>query len=296
MPGSLARWHTAPVSMRVEVPLRWGDMDAQGHVNNARFLDYLQEARTDFLLASPVSSMLGGGVIVIGHQIEFLAPIEFSARPVEIEVSVDTAQRAQFSLAYELRHDGVLCARARTRLCPYDFAAQTVRRLTPAERAFFEASLEPAEPFRPLPRPTVGEGGMGTPLRVRWSDLDSYGHVNNVEFFEYVQEGRIAFSTAAAAAMRRMSGSTDRDTMWLVVRQDIEYRTQLAFRSAPYEVRTGVAALGRSSSTFSVELRDPLDGTVYATAATVLVCADGQGRPKAVPDEWKDALAPYWVG
>jgi len=37
----------------VEVPLRWGDLDAQGHVNNARFIDYLQEARADFLLGGP---------------------------------------------------------------------------------------------------------------------------------------------------------------------------------------------------------------------------------------------------
>lgn len=287
--------------MKVEVPLRWGDMDAQGHVNNARFLDYLQEARTDFLLASPVAGMLGGGgapggVIVISHQIEFLAPIEFSGQPVIIDVRVDSAQRAQFSLAYDVWHDEVLCARARTRLCPYDFPSGAVRRLTALERAFFGSSVEPAEPFRTLARPTVADKGMGTPLRVRWSDLDTYGHVNNVEFFEYVQEGRIAFSTAAAAAMRRMSGSTDRDTMWLVVRQDIEYRQQLAFRSELYEVRTGVAALGKSSSTFSVEVRDPLDGTVFATAATVLVCADGKGRPKPVPQEWKDALAPYWLG
>ena len=34
-------------------PLRWGDMDAQGHVNNAAYLDYLQEARVDFLLSGP---------------------------------------------------------------------------------------------------------------------------------------------------------------------------------------------------------------------------------------------------
>ncbi len=271
-------------------------MDAQGHVNNARYLDYLQEARTDFLLAGPVAYMLGGGIIVLSHQIEFLAPIEFSSTPVQIDVAVDEVKRAQFSLAYELWHQGVLCARARTRLCPYDFEQGSVRRLTPAEKEHFDSIAEPAEPFRQLARPIIGDGGMGTPLRVRWSDLDSYGHVNNVEFFEYVQEGRIAFSTAAAAQMQRMTGSSGRDTMWLVVRQDIEYRAQLGFRGEPYEVRTGVAALGTSSGTFSVELRDPHDGTVYATASTVLVCADAQGRPKPIPDDWKDALAPYSVG
>jgi acyl-CoA thioester hydrolase len=271
-------------------------MDAQGHVNNARFADYLQEARADFLLASPVPHMLGGGVVVLSHQIEFLAPIEFSTRPVEIDVSVDTVKRAQFSLAYDIRHDGVLCARARTRLCPYDFATQGVRRLTPDEHTFFTSAAEPAEPFRPLARPALDEHSRGTPLRVRWGDLDSYGHVNNVQFFEYVQEGRIAFSTAAAAEMQRMTGTTGRDTMWLVVRQDIEYRQQLAFRPEPYEVRTGVASLGTSSATFAVEVRDPVTGTVYATAATVLVCADAQGRPKPIPDPWKESLAPYRLG
>jgi acyl-CoA thioester hydrolase len=84
--------------------------------------------------------------------------------------------------------------------------------------------------------------------------------------------------------------------MWLVVRQDIEYRQQLAFRPEPYEVRTGVASLGTSSATFAVEVRDPVTGTVYATAATVLVCADAQGRPKPIPDPWKESLAPYRLG
>ena len=32
-------------------PLRWGDLDAQGHVNNAVVVDYLQEARVAFLLS-----------------------------------------------------------------------------------------------------------------------------------------------------------------------------------------------------------------------------------------------------
>ncbi len=174
--------------------------------------------------------------------------------------------------------------------------AGAVRRLTAVEKQFFESRIEPCERLRTLKRPPVDDRAMGTPLRVRWGDLDSYGHVNNVEFFEYVQEGRIAFSTTAAAQMQRMSGSSGRDTMWLVVRQDIEYLNQLAFRAEPYEVRTGVAALGTSSGTFGVEVRDPASGTVYATAGTVIVCADATGRAKPFPQEWKDALAPYRLG
>ena len=36
-----------------QMRMRWGDMDAQGHVNNAAYLDYLQEARVHFLLTGP---------------------------------------------------------------------------------------------------------------------------------------------------------------------------------------------------------------------------------------------------
>ena len=42
-------------------------------------------------------------------------------------------------------------------------------------------------------RARVPERGRGTrlPMRVRWSDVDAYGHVNNVKYFEYFQEARI---------------------------------------------------------------------------------------------------------
>ena len=123
------------MSFTVEVPLRWGDMDAQAHVNNAGFIDYLQEARVDFLLASPVAYLLGGGIIVVSHQIEYRAPIAFSTSPVVAEVTVAAVKGAVLELAYTLSHDGAVAAIARTRLCPYDFEKGCVRRLTTEERA-----------------------------------------------------------------------------------------------------------------------------------------------------------------
>ncbi len=43
------------MSHHYRCPLRWGDMDAQGHLNNAAFVDYLQEARVDYLLGGPAA-------------------------------------------------------------------------------------------------------------------------------------------------------------------------------------------------------------------------------------------------
>ena len=42
----------------------------------------------------------------------------------------------------------------------------------------------------------AGAHPLRTWLGVRWSDLDSYGHVNNVKFYDYVQEARVAIMTA----------------------------------------------------------------------------------------------------
>ena len=52
---------------RYRCPLRWSDLDAQGHVNNALLIDYLQEARVAFLATNPDSTLLHDGLVVVGH-------------------------------------------------------------------------------------------------------------------------------------------------------------------------------------------------------------------------------------
>lgn len=276
----------------VEVPLRWGDLDAQGHVNNARFIDYLQEARADFLLGGPVSHLLGGGMVVVSHQIEYLAPIEYRDEPVLVDVAVLSCGGAQIELGYRLHHQGRCCARARTRLCPYDLTEQRVRRLSGAERAWFRDQVEPAEPLRDLIRLPITERAFAAPIRVRWSDIDSYDHVNNVCFFEYIQQARVVFASRADGEMRR-AAATAGEYLWLVLRQDVEYRRPLTFRTEPYLVRVGLASAGRTSLVFCSDLVDPVTGDQHATAATVVVCGDRHGTPVPLPDHWKLALQPY---
>jgi acyl-CoA thioester hydrolase len=116
-----------------------------------------------------------------------------------------------------------------------------------------------------------------------------------VKFFDYVQEGRIAFSEAVSAEMARTRGQGTADYMWMVVRQDVDYVTQLEFRLEPYKVATGVANIGTTSMSFCSEIRDDA-GIVYARAATTVVCADHTGRPAAIPESWRRTLAPYMLG
>lgn len=269
----------------IDVPLRWGDMDAQGHVNNALVVDYLQEARAGFLRGGANAHLLGGGVIVTAQQVEYLRPIEFAADPVQVGIGVKHVGASRFEVAYLVEQDGQPCARAVTTLCPFDFEAQRPRRLTEQERAWFTSQLVEADEPRALSAPHLLGRGNAVDQFVRWSDLDAYGHVNNVKFFDYVQEARVAVTTALDPSTRRGG-----EMLWLVVRQDVDYLGQMDARQEPYSTRVAPSALGGSSVTFVTEIVDPLAldakqrPRVMARARTVLVCADGQGKPQQLPE------------
>lgn len=132
-------------------PLRWADMDSQGHVSNATYVDYLQEARVDMLrVHAPESDStdLAEGVVVVRHDIEFLSPLGFRPEPVRIETWASRIRAASFELRYEVldeRPDGSrhLYTRASTLLTPFVFAAERPRRISPEERATLERWLEP---------------------------------------------------------------------------------------------------------------------------------------------------------
>ena len=246
-------------------PMRWGDMDAQGHLNNAAYLDYLQEARVAFLLSgSPVlHHLLDSGVLVVSHQVEYLKPVAFSDRPLTTNLWVDAIGGSRFSIGYEVYDGADLAARARTGVVPFELASGSLRRLTGDERELLGRALAPAEPLRPLPRVPVPSNHHRYPVTVRWSDVDSYGHVNNVKYYDYLQEARISLVTDTVG--------WEPEAVWMVVRQDLEYLKPIDFRIDPYEVRTAVSAIGNRSFTLSADISDPTSSTVYATARTVVV-------------------------
>jgi acyl-CoA thioester hydrolase len=118
--------------------VRWSDMDAYGHVNNARFLTLYEEARVAlmFVGAREVGiTSLEDGVIIARHEIDYLRPVDYGD-PVRIESWIEDIRAARFTVAYELFDDDLLASRARTVCAPYNLTEQRPRRLTEAERAF----------------------------------------------------------------------------------------------------------------------------------------------------------------
>ncbi len=146
------------------------------------------------------------------------------------------------------------------------------------------------EPLRPLGQWRPGAKAHRAPLLVRWTDLDAYGHVNNVRFFDFVAEARVNMSGTADETGNRMTAAAEAGYLWMVVRQDVDYKAQLDHRLDPYETRVAVGQIGRTSMTLVAEVADPATDLVFARARTILVCGDRAGRPIPVPDELRHGL------
>lgn len=125
---------------RTEVPLRWSDMDAYGHVNNVQYLRLLEDARVIGFREwfGEERSLLDTGVIVSRHEIEYVAPLTHRPEPIEVDMWVTGVHGAGFNLGYVVRDPESLgeqvYAVAETGLVLYDFATSRPRRLGVEER------------------------------------------------------------------------------------------------------------------------------------------------------------------
>ncbi|MEK8170847.1 thioesterase family protein [Streptomyces sp. M19] len=113
---------------------------------------------------------------------------------------------------------------------------------------------------------------------LRWSDMDAFGHVNNVVYLRYLEEARVDFMWRLAAG----AGDGDAFTGGIVVaRHEIDYLKPLFHRHVPVDVELWVTEIGAASLTVAYEVKD--EETRYARASTLLVPFNFQtGRPRRV--------------
>jgi acyl-CoA thioester hydrolase len=101
--------------------VRFRDLDAKGHVNNAVYLTYMESARVAFFLrVGAISGLDDLSFIVARIEIDFRAPLELG-ETVEIGVRAARFGTKSFDLEYELRADGRLVAEAKSVCVGYDY-------------------------------------------------------------------------------------------------------------------------------------------------------------------------------
>ena len=114
--------------------VRWGDLDAFGHVNNATYLVYAQEARYAW------SKMLE--MVVARAEVDFVAPIYTGDIYLDIEIWVHKIGNSSFGLTYEMKNGDELVARVKTVQVTVSMETKKSRPINDAEREFLTKYLE----------------------------------------------------------------------------------------------------------------------------------------------------------
>jgi acyl-CoA thioester hydrolase len=114
--------------------VRWGDLDAFGHVNNATYLVYAQEARYAW------SKMLE--MVVARAEVDFVAPIYTGDFYLDIEIWVNKIGNSSFGLTYEMKNGDELVARVKTVQVTVSMDTKKSRPINDAEREFLNQYLE----------------------------------------------------------------------------------------------------------------------------------------------------------
>ena len=124
-----------PAPVRVPIQIRWRDLDALGHVNNAVFITYFEYARLAYireLLGSDAEidrqTMLPVGFQFILAEVtcSYRSPVTLEDRPV-VEIWVSEVGRKSFVFQYRMTDEqsGRLLAEGRSAQVWYDYRAGT---------------------------------------------------------------------------------------------------------------------------------------------------------------------------
>jgi len=84
-----------------EMPVRWGDMDAYGHVNNTLYFRYFEEARFMWMLEKGVPLKADTHPVVVTIGCTFLRPI-FHPETLRIDVFISEPGRSSFMVKYKV--------------------------------------------------------------------------------------------------------------------------------------------------------------------------------------------------
>lgn len=109
-------------------------------------------------------------------------------------------------------------------------------------------------------------GPLRIPVYRRFSDLDPLGHVNNVAYFDYLQEARMG--------VLRDVGLVSSDSFaQVVVKQELTHLKPLFLSTEPLIIETWIEGLRNSSYTVLYRIIDE-SGDVAAEASTVCAVVD----------------------
>ena len=145
---------------------------------------------------------------------------------------------------------------------------------------------------------------LHVPIKLRWSDLDAYGHVNNAAMLTLLEESRISVFWHGDLTVDDVSdsaapvdGGPGGDTLTLIARQEVEYLAPIPYVREPLDVQLWIGRMGGASLDVCYEVCSPEGAepfVLYARAASAIVLVDSTTmRPRRMTDRERADWSPY---
>jgi acyl-CoA thioester hydrolase len=282
-----------PATHTATFAVRHYECDAYGHLNNANYIHYMEEAafQASAEVGYPKSRYEAMGALWLAREthIDYLLPIHYG-QTVEVKTWVDDFRRVRSRRRYEFRHLGQesILAQAETDWVYLDTATQRPVVVPPEMIAAFApdglpetASPRPKFPAPPATPPTPYISSR----KVEWRDIDSAQHVNNAAYFHYLEEAGVEATAHFGWPMQRCT-----EAGFGIIARDIhiEYRLP-ALLGDSIEVETFVSDFKRSTAVRNYQVRR--GGDLLAQARTRFVWVDlSSGKPLRIPAAFADAF------
>jgi acyl-CoA thioester hydrolase len=141
-PVAMQTDRTDPVGYHATVTVRWSDMDAFAHINHARMVTLLEEARIEWLLSEgEANESLIKSALIANVTIAYKKPLRHSDGPLDVTLWFEKVRAVDFTIGYEVRAAGAApdsppAVVANTRMAMVDVGAETLRRIAPEEKAY----------------------------------------------------------------------------------------------------------------------------------------------------------------
>jgi acyl-CoA thioester hydrolase len=278
--------------------IRHYECDAYGHVNNANYLRYMQEAAFDASAAAGYSraryAELGRQWLARETHIEYLQPLGYGDS-VRVKTWVVDFRRTTTRRFYEFYCGDDLRARAHTDWVFLDTTTGQPARIPPdlITTLLPEGRPNPRpqrEKFPVTPSPPPGVFSMRR--RVTWQDIGPAQHVNNAVYLAYIDDCGIEVAAAYDWPVERMTAA---GFAIIVRRHRIQYR-QPARLNDELEVATWVSDVKRATAIRHYTITRAGDETLIARVHTLYVWVDiTTGQPLRISPQFLADFAPNIV-
>lgn len=124
------------------ITVRWSDMDAFAHINHARMVTLLEEARIEWLLsAGEANESLIKSALIVNVNISYKKPLRHADSPLDVTLWFEKVRNVDFTIGYEVRAAGAATGSppavvATTQMAMVDVGSERLRRISADEKAY----------------------------------------------------------------------------------------------------------------------------------------------------------------